>query len=278
MTDGSWFQNESQLDRNEIPPLNYPRYPMTEFIADLLVPFEPILLPLVGEKCHTSLFKNVNLGDTACLKLFISKGLGVGLIVGGSIVKLPQILKIFSSGSVEGISYSSYILETIAFTISVAYNSRNDNPFTTYGEQVFLLAQNLIIIALILGYNAKYHQLGGVMLAFLAALFALFQPTLAPPGLLGALQGLTILIGIASRVPQILSNYTNRSVGQLSSITILLISAGSVARVFTTLQEVNDPLLMVGAVVAAALNVVLASQCIAYPSGPPKTKNAAKSQ
>ncbi|KAJ3338051.1 hypothetical protein HDU93_010049 [Gonapodya sp. JEL0774] len=122
-------------------------------------------------------------------------------------------------------------------------------------------------MALILGYTSKYQQLGAMMFSFLAGLYALFQPAVAPMGLLGTLQGLTILIGIASRVPQIYSNYATRSVGQLSSITVFLISAGSVARVFTTLQEVNDPVLLVGAVVAALLNVVLASQCVLYAVG-----------
>jgi len=40
-------------------------------------------------------------------------------------------------------------------------------------------------------------------------------------------------------------NYQNKSTGQLALITVLLAWAGNVARVFTTLQEVKDPLLLV---------------------------------
>jgi hypothetical protein len=50
---------------------------------------------------------------------------------------------------------------------------------------------------------------------------------------------------IASRVPQIIQNFRNGSTGSLSFITTFLIFAGSLARVFTTIQEVGmDPSLL----------------------------------
>lgn len=36
------------------------------------------LKTLLGEKCFTSLWDNLDYGDLACLKLVISKGLGLG--------------------------------------------------------------------------------------------------------------------------------------------------------------------------------------------------------
>lgn len=47
---------------------------------------------LVGEHCYISLVENLNVGDIQCLKFALSKGLGIGIVVGGSIMKVPQIL------------------------------------------------------------------------------------------------------------------------------------------------------------------------------------------
>lgn len=41
-------------------------------------------------------------------------------------------------------------LETVAYAINLAYNSRNAFPFSTYGETFFLAIQNVIITLLII--------------------------------------------------------------------------------------------------------------------------------
>ena len=44
------------------------------------------------KKCYASLVEELNFGDVECLKYALSKGLGLGIVVGGSIVKVPQVL------------------------------------------------------------------------------------------------------------------------------------------------------------------------------------------
>ena len=92
-----------------------------------------LLTPLVGAKCANRLAQ-FDLHAKDCIKLFISKGLGIGIVTGSSILKVPQILKIVSAGSARGVSFVGYLLETLSFAISLAYNYRGGNPFSTYGE------------------------------------------------------------------------------------------------------------------------------------------------
>lgn len=47
---------------------------------------------LFYKKCYSSLVENLNLGDVDCLKYSLSKGLGIGVVAGGSIMKVPQLL------------------------------------------------------------------------------------------------------------------------------------------------------------------------------------------
>lgn len=44
------------------------------------------------QKCYVSLVENLNIEDFECLKYSLSKGLGLGIVVGGSIMKVPQLL------------------------------------------------------------------------------------------------------------------------------------------------------------------------------------------
>jgi mannose-P-dolichol utilization defect protein 1 len=46
---------------------------------------------LIGEKCYNTLIYDFNITDVECLKYALSKGLGFGIVLGGSIVKIPQV-------------------------------------------------------------------------------------------------------------------------------------------------------------------------------------------
>lgn len=46
---------------------------------------------LIGEECYGTLVYDFNITDSECLKYALSKGLGFGIVVGGSIVKVPQV-------------------------------------------------------------------------------------------------------------------------------------------------------------------------------------------
>jgi uncharacterized protein with PQ loop repeat len=48
-------------------------------------------------------------------------------------MQIPQILKITSSRSAHGLSLASFILETLAYAITLAYSARSNFPFSTYG-------------------------------------------------------------------------------------------------------------------------------------------------
>ncbi|CAM0143083.1 unnamed protein product [Umbelopsis sp. WA50703] len=220
---------------------------------------------LIGEKCYTSLIENLGIfSDLECLKFAISKGLGFGIVLGGSIVKIPQIITILSSGSAQGLSLASYYLETFSCAISLAYNFRQGNPFSTFGETFFLTVQNFIITLLILFYARQRSQLLVTAVGFLAVFQALSSQTLVPAGIMSILYAATIPLTLSSKVPQIYTNFKNSSTGQLSVFAVFNYFLGSTARVFTTMTELDDPLMLAGNVLAATFNGILAIQMIAY--------------
>ncbi|GAA6050417.1 hypothetical protein JCM3770_004028 [Rhodotorula araucariae] len=224
------------------------------------------LVALLGQECYTILVWNTDLTSERCLKLAVSKGLGLAMVAGGAILKLPQIVTVVKSGSARGLSLTSYVLDTAATAITVAYNLRNGFPWSTYGEMVFLLAQNAVLIALITAYSSRptIPRLVPLAILFTTLAYALSSAALVPPATLSFLQTLTIPLSLSSKLPQIISNFRAGSTGQLSAFLVFNSLAGCLARVFTTRTETNDPVLFWGFALGALLNGVIALQMVLY--------------
>jgi hypothetical protein len=48
------------------------------------------LLNLIGQECFITIFDRGDFSSKFCLKLVAQKGLNLGLVLGGGIVKIPQ--------------------------------------------------------------------------------------------------------------------------------------------------------------------------------------------
>lgn len=186
-------------------------------------PIRDLGVSLIGEQCYSSLVLDIDVTDADCLKLAISKALGVGIVAASSVVKVPQILNLVRSKSASGVSFLSYLLETTSYLISLAYNVRNGFPFSTYGETALILGQNVIITVLVLNYSGK-ASLAALFVAVLAASVAtLFSEALVNMDVLGYLQAGAGTLGVASKLPQILAIWQEGSTGQLSAFAVSLL-------------------------------------------------------
>jgi len=99
--------------------------------------------------------------------------------------------------------------------------------------------------------------------------------------LLRTLTTATIPLFIYSRIPQIWTNFKNGNTGVLNGVTCMMQVAGNAARVFTTLQEVNDMVLLMSVAIPFVLNVTLFAQVVYYSYlgfGTPAVKVESKKQ
>lgn len=191
---------------------------------NLPAPIRDLGVSIIGETCYKTLLLDLDLESTECLKLAISKGLGIGIIAASSIVKVPQILKLISSRSASGISFLSYLLETSAYLISLAYNVRQGFPFSTYGETGLIMAQNVVIAALVLHYSGKQAAAATFVGGLAASGFALFSGNIVDMKTLGYLQAGAGALGVASKLPQIAAIWQEGGTGQLSAFAVSLFS------------------------------------------------------
>ncbi|KAJ1327909.1 mannose-P-dolichol utilization defect 1 [Microdochium nivale] len=247
--------------------------PLRPITANLPGPIRDLGVSLLGDVCYQTLILELDPTDSNCLKLAISKGLGIGIIGASSIVKVPQIIKLLNSKSSAGISFLAYVLETSSYLISLAYNVRNGFPFSTFGETALILGQNVIITVLVLNYSGR-ASVAALFVAVLAVSAAtLFSSSILDMKALGYLQACAGVLGVASKVPQIAAIAQQGGTGQLSAFTVFNYLAGSLSRIFTTLQEVDDKLILYGFIAGFALNLVLAVQMVYYWNAPsPKVR------
>ncbi|KIN02379.1 hypothetical protein OIDMADRAFT_162535 [Oidiodendron maius Zn] len=234
----------------------------------LPAPIADLGTSIIGDQCYKSLILDINVEDTECIKLAISKGLGIGIIAASSIVKVPQILKLINSKSASGVSFLSYLLETSAYLIGLAYNFRQGFPVSTYGESGMILVQNVVISVLVLNYSGRATAAAVFVAGLAASGVSLFSENILDMTTLGYLQAGAGVLGVASKLPQILAIWQEGGTGQLSAFAVFNYLLGSLTRIFTTLQEVDDKLILYGFVAGFALNAVLALQMIYYWNAP----------
>lgn len=210
--------------------------------------------------------------EKGCLLPLISKILGYVIVAGSTTVKIPQIYKILKHNSVRGLSVAAFELEVVGYTIALAYCLHNGLPFSAYGELAFLLIQAIVLVAIIYYYS---QPLGGkVMMKSL--LYCGVAPTILAgridPVLFEALYASQHAIFFFARIPQIWENYKNKSTGELSFVTCFMNLAGSVARVFTSIQENAPTSMVMGSVLSVLTNGTISVQILVYQKAPTKEK------
>ncbi|KAK9427905.1 hypothetical protein V1505DRAFT_378674 [Lipomyces doorenjongii] len=238
----------------------------------LPAPVEQLGESILGDKCYAVLVRDVSFltppypaALAPCAKLALSKIIGIGIVFASSIIKLPQIAKLVSSSSAAGVSIAGTALETASYLGMLTYAVGAGFPFSTYGEQAFLWIQDVAVLLLLLVYSGRSALAVGVVPVVMATAYYL---VLSDPGpslaFRATLQAITIPLNLASKIPQIITIFKNKSTGQLSAVSVFAYMGGSVARVFTTLQEVDDHIVLAGVVLSALLNGVLVVQMVMY--------------
>lgn len=208
----------------------------------------------------------------ACFKALLSKGLGIGIIAGSVLVKVPQIMKILNNKSAEGLSIISILLDLMAITFHMSYSFVSGFPFSAWGDGTFLAIQTAAIAALVFLYGHKSAGKSLVFLVLYATLVFVLMGGITPAKFLWTAQGFNVPILLTGKLSQAVTNYRNGSTGQLSAVTCLMLFFGSLARIFTSIQETGDSMMIITYCVSTFANAVVVSQLLYYWNKPTGSK------
>lgn len=222
-----------------------------------------------------------NPSNSKLVELFIAKTLSLGILGASGAVKLPQILNILKNGSAQGLSFVSILLETIGYFITVAYNFRSNNDFTTFGETAFVSVQNLIILALILYFSGNGRYINSFIALISVGVWTLFGDPVnrfvLSNGEISQLVQAVIPLSILSKLPQIIANFKNKSTGALSITSVGAGLLGSLARLGTLFsQGIDDQVILIGCAVSIVLNSIIFLQIVFFGSNKKKSVKAEK--
>jgi mannose-P-dolichol utilization defect protein 1 len=207
--------------------------------------------------------------EPQCFQLLVSKALGYSIIAFAFILKLPQIRTMMKTKTDEGLSYTSTYLEIFTYYFMALYAFHNKNPFSTYGENIVILIQTLIILFLSWKYSSKVgcpFTRTCYVLSLLLFAGLCIQDKYIPNSIWYLIGSSPIPLGSAARITQIYHSWKTKSTGPLSIFTFGLNVMGCVARIFTTLTETDDLLMLASCINGTILNLIVCIQIIIYGS------------
>ncbi|KAJ8384392.1 hypothetical protein AAFF_G00205250 [Aldrovandia affinis] len=239
--------------------------PLKEFLLKYFMP----------EKCYNEFFHNFNFLYVPCQKIVLSKILGIWIMLGTLIVKLPQILKLLRAKSAQGLSFTSVLLELFAVTGGMVYCIAHNFPVGAWGDTVFIVIQTLAIGFLIQHFGGNTTRGVGFVVVYCGLLSLLVSP-LTPMLVATTMQASNVPAVIVGQLIQAETNYHNGHTGQLSAVSVFLLFVGSLARVFTSAQDTGDSLMTLGCMVTSCCNALIAGQVLCYWNRGPAVKEKAE--
>ena len=171
----------------------------------------------------------------------VSRAASLCIVAGAALLKVPQILNVLKAKSADGLSLLSLELDVLVFIASIAYSVKLSYSLHSYGEQVLVLIQNVILC--LLAYGFEKNGTRGVMSAALGAgAVALCAAT--PLAYAWVLSSVSLVANIGSLVPQILKNRRRQETGALSAATVRMrveikLRSASRIRLYHTLHAID---------------------------------------
>jgi len=253
-----------------------------------------LTLGLADAACWETLAVRLEVLDAGCLKAFVARGLGLGIIAGSCVVKLPQLHKILAHGLAP--DAGSVYLEALSSMLAIVWFAAKGVALAEYGENIVLALANVLVVLAVWRLRFPGAQHVALVLAAAAAVVAAAVAATGGAGGGGgggaaaaaaaagdaALPLLALQYGFngifaAGRLVQIAAivREGRRAAESLALTSLVLQFAGTAARVFTTWQKVPDAMQILFACANCALNAVVLAQFLALVAFAPAAAAAA---
>ncbi|KAJ7991192.1 hypothetical protein DPEC_G00294700 [Dallia pectoralis] len=166
------------------------------------------------------------------------------------VLKFPQIFVLIRAKSTTGISINSLLLELTGFIVFVTYQMYYDYPIPTYLEYPILIAQDAILLLLILHYNGSRKQSLIYAIVFLGG----WQLLTVEKWIIDFAMSLCTFISAGSKFAQLQCLWQSKDSGQVSALTWAMATYTCFARIYTTTVTTGDMQILVRFIIMTVLN------------------------
>jgi mannose-P-dolichol utilization defect protein 1 len=207
----------------------------------------------------------VPLISMGCFSQLFTKALGIAIILGSCLNKIPIMLNITNSQSAAGISRGSLYGEVVVYANAAVYGFLEGHPFTAYGENGALLLQNVLIILMAWQFSTtKVTFQEQILVAVASVLYFILTLVILPENSRYLLQASIWPVLLYARGSQVVDTFRLKHTGNLSIVTTGLNLGGGLARIGTTLKETGDLTVLAGFVLSVGLNFIMFCQYWIY--------------
>ncbi|XP_071378727.1 solute carrier family 66 member 3 isoform X2 [Centroberyx affinis] len=131
------------------------------------------------------------------------------------VLKFPQIFVLMRAKSTTGVSLNSLLLELTGFIVFVTYQMYYDYPPPTYLEYPILIAQDVILLLLILHYNGSLRHSLVYILVFVGG----WQLLTVQKWIIDLAMSLCTFISAASKFAQLQCLWRSKDSEQVSALS-----------------------------------------------------------
>ncbi|KAM9317738.1 solute carrier family 66 member 3 [Pholidichthys leucotaenia] len=176
------------------------------------------------------------------------------------LLKFPQMLVLMRAKCTRGVSVQSLLLELIGFIVFTTYQMFYDYPPATYLEYPFLIAQDVMVLLLILHYNRSLQH----TFIYGLLLFGGWKLLTMDKWIIDSAMSVCTFISAASKLLQLQSLWRSGDGGQVSALSWGLATYTCLARIYTTMVTTGDLQVLVRFVVMMLLNLWVTLTVVYY--------------
>ncbi|CAB1439869.1 unnamed protein product [Pleuronectes platessa] len=167
------------------------------------------------------------------------------------VLKFPQIFVLIRVKSSSGVSLPSLLLELTGYIVFVTYQMYYDYPPPTYFEYPILIAQDAILLLLILHYSGSLQQSLLYTLVFVGG----WRLLTVEKWIIDLAMSLCTFISAASKFAQLQCLWRSKDAGQVSALSWSMATYTCMARIYTTMVTTGDMQVLVRFIVMTLLNL-----------------------
>ncbi|KAL0969651.1 hypothetical protein UPYG_G00230300 [Umbra pygmaea] len=166
------------------------------------------------------------------------------------VLKFPQIFVLIRAKSTIGVSINSLLLELTGFIVFVTYQMYYDYPPPTYLEYPILIAQDVIVLLLILYYSGNLKH----GLIYAVVFVGGWQVLTLEKWIIDLAMSLCTFISAGSKFAQLQCLWQSKDSGQVSALTWGMATYTCFARIYTTTVTTGDTQVLVRFIIMTLLN------------------------
>lgn len=167
------------------------------------------------------------------------------------VLKFPQIFVLMRAKAAAGVSLNSLLLELIGYIVFVTYQMYYDYPPPTYLEYPILIAQDVILLLLVLHYTGNLRHSLIYTLVFVGG----WRLLTVEKWIIDLAMNLCTFISAGSKFAQLQCLWRSKDAGQVSALSWGMATYTCMARIYTTTVTTGDMQVLVRFITMTLLNL-----------------------